>query len=163
VLVTVALAVQACDDFVSGGPEAADVRGLISSVLVANIEPSEWPQDPFVLQEARIAGDTLFLQVAYGGGCRAHDFTLVISTQFMESEPVQTRALLAHDSHDDPCEAWLQSALRADLTPLKRAWQSAYHSPSGTVIVHLDVPVNEAECDATPFSEPGLCTLRYSF
>ncbi len=110
----------------------------------------------------RVDGDTLSLQVGYGGGCRVHQFGLVISSDFMESEPVQTTALLTHDADGDPCEAYILTWLIADLAPLKVEWQTAYQADSGTIVLHLQVPTSEADCD-TSWSGPGSCSLLYSF
>ena len=142
----------------SPGPD-----GVISTTMVEQLDTAAWKIDPFELLEASIQGDTLYMQVGYSGGCLTHDFGLVISTDFMESDPVQTTALLTHDSKDDACDAWILTWLLADLSPLKAEWQAAYQSVSGTIVLHLDVPVTQAECDNTPFSGSSRCSLLYDF
>jgi hypothetical protein len=140
-----------------------DPDGVIPTTMVSQIDTADWRIDPFALLEAAIDGDTLRLQVGYGGGCRDHEFQLVISGAFMESEPVQTMALLTHDDDDDPCDAFILTWLLADLTPLKTEWQSAYQRQSGTIVLHLDVPSSQAECDESRLGQPGRCTLFYEF
>ena len=110
--------------------------------------------DPLEILEARIEGDLLHLQVRYGGGCREHDFSLLFSGAFMESEPVQTRVTLAHDAHGDPCRALVGSRLQFDLGPLRRAYQQQYGRRSGTIVVHVHAPGS---------SSAAASTVRYSF
>ena len=106
---------------------------------------NRWGTDPFVLNAATIAGDTLTVNVSYGGGCRTHQLTLVASEGFLESYPVQLRAFLAHNGNGDRCRAWLTEEYDFDLTPIKRMYQAAYRQDAGTIILLLE--------DA---SEPGL-------
>jgi hypothetical protein len=161
-LLLTAISFLGCSDDDPTGTTGPDGDGNITTTLVAQLDTADWRTDPFTLLEAAIDGDTLSLQVGYGGGCRFHQFGLVISNDFMESHPVQTRALLAHDADGDLCEAYILTWLIADLAPLKLEWQTAYQADTGAVVLHLDVPVNEAECD-TLWSGPGRCSLLYSF
>jgi hypothetical protein len=142
---------------------ASDDDGLIGTTLVAGLDTAGWRTDAFTLIEAEIEGDTLGMQVGYGGGCRVHKFELLISGEFMESDPVQTVAVLEHDSGDDPCDAYIMTWLFADLSPLRRAWQASYQQQAGEIVLHLEVPASQAKCDNTGFSQPGRCSLLYSF
>ena len=54
----------------------------------------------------------------------------------MESLPVQTWALLAHDDLDEPCDAWFMRTLEFDLQPLREAYIRAYGEP-GIIIVNF--------------------------
>ncbi len=84
-----------------------------------------------------IENDTLSLTVSYGGGCEAHDFTLVTDGSFMESDPVQLAVTLTHNANDDPCEAYLTDRYVFDLAPIKTRYQEAYGTDEGSVILHL--------------------------
>jgi len=92
-----------------------------------------WPTDPFQSVLVRIEGDTLVAEVTYGGGCGEHRFALAFASLFMESEPVQVRGLLSHDARGDLCQALLRRTLRYDLTPLRRAYETAYRTGSGVI------------------------------
>lgn len=93
--------------------------------VVVNQEGSHavdrWGTDPYSLSAAGIAGDTLTVTVSFGGGCRDHEFTLVLSNAFMMMDPVRLRATLAHDANGDPCEAWLTEVVEFDLAVAKQA------------------------------------------
>ena len=97
-----------------------------------------WGTDPYQLNAASIAGDTLTVSVSFGGGCRTHEFTLVASNVFLESDPVQLRVSLAHEANDDLCRAWLTEDRDFDLTPIKRLFQNAYQSDAGTLVLRLE-------------------------
>ena len=120
-------------------------------------DPADWPRDPLEISEPGIEGDTLSVQVAYGGGCRVHLFRGVATGGFMESDPVQVRVFLSHEDHDDPCDAWLTRELRFDLGPLKRAYQDAYGAGGGTAA--LKVLLDDPRL-ASPL---GAWVLEYTF
>ena len=89
-------------------------------VIPRGIQPEEWAGDAFDVLEAKVSGDFLELTVQYGGGCHPHDFWLVGSAWFMESEPPQVDLLLSHDGHNDLCGALVTTHLVFDLRPLAR-------------------------------------------
>lgn len=81
--------------------------------------------DPFDLSEAVVRGDTLFLTVGYGGGCKEHVFDLVTNKMFLKSMPPQLVLTLEHESNDDMCRAYLTETLRFDLTGIRYAGSSS--------------------------------------
>jgi hypothetical protein len=83
-----------------------------------------------------VEGDTLSLDVQYGGGCAEHRFALLVDPAFMESQPVQVVARLAHDAGGDMCRALLTRTLRFDLTRLRQRYVAAYGG-GGTVLIGL--------------------------
>lgn len=154
-----------CND---DGPTALDGRddpidGAFSVVLVSQLDTLDWPRDPATIEAARFQGDMLTLTIAYTGGCGAHEFSLVVSTSFMESHPVQTVGLLAHDANGDPCEAQLRGQLTADLSPLKDEWQTSYASDRGRIVIHLLSDSEPGACADAPWARPGGCSLSYAF
>ena len=113
-------------------------RGGVVVVEEEGQNRSRWGADPFVLNAATITGDTLTVNVSYGGGCRTHQLTLVASDGFLESYPVQLRVFLAHDGNDDMCRAWLTEEYDFDLTPIKRRYQDAYRVDAGIIVLLLE-------------------------
>lgn len=111
----------------------------IDSVLVFTDDPGDtFGTDHFVINSATLTGDTLKINVSYGGGCEAHQLTLIASELFLETFPVQLNLSLAHNANGDPCEAWLTEAYLFDLTPIKRFYQESYRAEAGTVILNLE-------------------------
>ena len=105
------------------------------NVVVA--DGRDWREDPYVVNSAAIDGHWLTIEVSYTGGCRRHDFTLVISKSFRESDPVQLPAVLAHDDHDDPCEAYPTESHVFDLTLVRTRYQQFYGPGPGKVILRI--------------------------
>ena len=127
-----------CSSLTSDQPNGN--AGTTRLVIVRDASPAtlqSWPTDPFVIDVVAVTGDVLTVMVHYAGGCRPHDFTLVIPAAFLESHPVQSNALLAHDAHDDACEAIISRSLVFDLSPLKAAFQQAYQQTTGTIRLNV--------------------------
>ena len=111
-------------------PLAGEVVLLGSSALGASA--------PVRILGASVKGDVLLVQAEYSGGCAEHRFQLVADDAFMESFPVQMVIRLLHDDGDDPCDGILSSELGFGLTPLARAYEAAYRTNSGTIVLHLE-------------------------
>lgn len=123
------------------GPEEAKRQGA-TVISDDGVDAADrWGKDAFELNSAAIAGDTLAVNVSYGGGCRDHEFTLVASGAFMESHPVQLNVALAHKANEDPCERWVTEGYLFSLAPIKALYQKAYQQDSGTIVLLLaDAP-----------------------
>ena len=138
----------------------ADDRKLWGAVTFVNRQ-NRWGTDPrkktwgtddyFVNTPPVINGNVLTLNVSYGGGCKAHDFTLVTSGVFRESNPVELQAIIAHNANGDSCEAWLTETYHFDLSPLKAHYQKTYKTQAGTLGLRIkDIP----ELLVYPFEQP---------
>ncbi len=115
------------------GPDPLSSSEVQTARLVQDI--GQWPADALEFQQLRIVGDTLEATVSHSGGCTEHDYALVFSNVFLESDPVQMRGLLSHDAKGDPCRALITRTLRFDLAPLKEAYRAGYRVTSGTIIL----------------------------
>ena len=131
------------DNSVSISPDdiPADDTKLVGNVVIADPgvnEPDQWVNDEYQLDGATIAGDTLTISVAYGGGCKDHQFTLIASDAFMESDPVQLSVSIVHNANLDFCERWVEETYHFDLTPIKTIYQEAYKQDAGTIVLNLE-------------------------
>lgn len=113
------------------------IEALAPARLVPRDDPRPWPADPWTYVAHRVIGDTLSLDIQYGGGCAEHRFALLIDPAFMESQPVQVVARLAHAAGGDMCRALLMRTLRFDLSSLRQRYVAAYGSGPGTVVIGL--------------------------
>ena len=143
VLLLGAAALAACGEGGLDTPVAVSVNdvppaGPRAGAVVFSAARARWGQDPFVLNDAAIAGDTLSLNLSYAGGCARHEFTLVASESFRESDPVQLPLSLAHDANGDSCEAWLTQDYEFDLTLLRDRYRQSYGAGSGRIVLLLD-------------------------
>ena len=100
----------------------------------------EWGADRFQLSAASISGDTLAVTVSYSGGCENHQVTLVASTSFLESDPVQLEVALAHNANGDLCRGWLTEDHYFSLVPIKELFQSQYQDSGRIVLLLEDAP-----------------------
>ena len=95
-------------------PGSATAAPLAGAVVVANTGAAVG-DDSYVLNAASVTDDMLTISVSYGGGCRTHALTLVISESFIETSPVQLSSVLAHYANNDPCEAFLTHSYTFDF------------------------------------------------
>ena len=106
-----------------------------SNVVLA--DGRERGDDPYIVNSLAVAGHRLTIKVSYAGGYRNHAFTLVISTSFGESDPVQLPVVLAHDANGDACEAWLTESHRFDLALVRARYRQFYGPGPGTVVLRI--------------------------
>ncbi len=92
---------------------------------------AQWGADDYELGAVAVAGDTLTVTVSYSGGCRTHRFTLVAAEGFLESDPVQLDATIAHDADGDPCEAYPTGRLPFHTQSDQGAVQSVLRGRTG--------------------------------
>lgn len=97
-----------------------------------------WARDGHDVNAVSIAGDTLTVEVSYGGGCREHALTLVLAESFIDGPPVSLHGFFAHDGNGDPCEAWLTEAYAFDLGAVKARYRQAYGNGRGAVLLLLE-------------------------
>jgi hypothetical protein len=90
-------------------------------------------RDSVTIEGASISGDELVLDFSHGGGCAQHTFGLSWDGSFAESNPVQARLILLHESYDDMCLALIHKELHVDLTPMKERWREQYRREHGVI------------------------------
>lgn len=80
-----------------------------------------WPgsTDEFELLSAQVAGDSLKLEVRYGGGCKEHVYTMHTNLMYMKSLPPQLNLYLEHDNNNDNCRALITETLAFDIVKLR--------------------------------------------
>ena len=139
---------QQVDNQVKVGPDSIngvnpDETVYIGTVFIGNVG-DRFGTDKYVLNSATITDDTLNISASYSGGCKDHQFTLVVSDTFFESFPVQLPVSIAHNANGDTCEAYPTDNYRFNLTPIKKMYQVAYRQEAGTIILRLkDAPNGE--------------------
>lgn len=84
-------------------------------------EKYSWPgtTDPFSIQATRISGDSLLIDVSYGGGCEVHEFSMTSNKMWMKSNPPQLNIYLEHNSRQDKCRAMIYETLAFDLRAVR--------------------------------------------
>lgn len=72
--------------------------------------------DAFALEDVRLIGTVLQLDVAYGGGCEEHEFYIVWPEIILAIYPPEFDIYVAHDANGDMCEAYLRETLEIDIS-----------------------------------------------
>jgi hypothetical protein len=97
-------------------------------------------RDHYTIERAEVRHDSLVVTLRHGGGCRTHEFTLLVKRGFRESYPVQTDALIAHDAKGDNCRALLTRELSFPLEPLRELYRQNYQTAHGAIQFGLAAP-----------------------
>ncbi len=93
--------------------------------------------DAFELTDLTVTGDTLFLTVAYSGGCAEHQFRVCWDDTFTGTAPAEARLSLQHDDGDDACEAYPSEVLEVPLSALSDAYRTRFTSRAGSVLINV--------------------------
>lgn len=96
------------------------------------------PHDGLDVAGIALAGDILYVDVGYGGGCAEHILAGCWDGSFAESDPVQVWAFVSHESNDDNCDAYLSDTIEIDLSPMKADYQAGYQTEHGEITIHLE-------------------------
>lgn len=126
----------------------------VGSVIITDTPADSLWLDSFELNAANVDGDILALKLSFSGGCAHHDFALFMTpAAFMESNPVQANLVLNHDSHADPCDAYLTQKVRFDLRPLAELHRQTYGSRDEIILrikSHPDDPSDDRSVSYFP-------------
>lgn len=96
------------------------------------------PRDALTIAAASLNGNTLTVELGYSGGCAEHLLGLCYTGEWMESDPVQINAYVAHDSMGDPCDAYPVETREFDLQPLAQAYEELYNRSQGEIIINFE-------------------------
>lgn len=102
------------------------------------------PQDHWLLVNVGLSGTVLSLNVGFSGCGPDHPLALYWVGPFMESNPVQARLVLSHDSRGEACDAYFTRLVATDLTPIRTAYRRQY-GQSGPILLNLVMPNGESK------------------
>lgn len=85
------------------------------------------------VENVRFDGDVLNVNLGYSG-CDEQHFHFYVADTFMESLPVQVGNAFV-PLVEDECLASFSTEFSYDLTPLKHAYQQAYQTETGTIVL----------------------------
>ena len=118
-------------------------------VIITDKSPDVIQWDPFDLESIEIVGDTITLNVIYGGGCKEHCFSLYMSpAAFFESYPVQANLYLRHNSNGDACEALINEDISFNLCPVAVLYKMLYGNYDEIVINVFEYRSNDKLSDS---------------
>ncbi len=121
--------------FVSEGecPEGLAGEQVTGEPVVVMADELPEPVGGIKVVEADIKGDVLAVTLTYGG-CDPHHHSLTVHNAFMESNPVQVQYRFV-PVVNQLCRALITTDFQYDLTPLKLAYQKAYKTQSGEIVL----------------------------
>ncbi|MCI5054466.1 MAG: hypothetical protein MRY83_00010 [Flavobacteriales bacterium] len=88
----------------------------VQSVILDDSEIAYKTGDAYTIDTAYIVRGILLVKCSYSGGCKEHEFNLYTDGSLMKSLPPQLKLNLNHNANEDPCESWVTTALRFDLS-----------------------------------------------
>ena len=94
--------------------------------------------DRYNLNDIKVVGDIVKINISYSGGCRDHEFKLIAQNYFGESDSPKAELVLSHNSNLDPCEAFLTEEHSFNLLPLKYEFIKKFEKDSGTILMVLE-------------------------
>ena len=97
------------DDIDDGEPYVGDTLELCDA---------DAPDDAVWISSASISGDTLTIDLSYGGGCEAHQLRLCWDGAIMESYPMQANLWVSHNANGDACEAEVGETMTVDISSI---------------------------------------------
>jgi hypothetical protein len=118
---------------------------------------SDFPDDAIDVYEVALDKDSLILSVRHSGGCKVHEYRLIASNYWLESNPVQLDAVLAHRDPDDPCDAIVSECLAFGLSALRASYFESY-GPNGDAIINVHDGTGDPHSIRYEFS--GAVTLQ---
>ena len=130
-----------CDDssingaFIPGDDNPNEKLACVG-IIISESQYNSAETDEYIVNKANITGDSLMIEIQYGGGCGPVGYELNTDGLFMESNPVQLNVLLAF-ADDDPCEMVVTKNLCFDLSDLANYYNDSYQSTGGTIILRI--------------------------
>lgn len=99
----------------------------LQSITINELVDMKNTGDPYSVENAKISGDTLIINLSYGGGCEEHSFELLNNFAFKEHTndfgkigSYETRITLKHNANNDRCRSIVRSEERFDLTKIRQ-------------------------------------------
>ena len=97
------------------------IKGSSSEFLDLRSGNISAEDDPFVLNDLKIIGDSVYITVSYSGGCKQHSFEIVWSEELTETEPPSTSLIIMHNANGDNCEAYITRTLMFSIGDLSES------------------------------------------
>ena len=112
----------------------------VNQITMANgSDPKKLQKDICFITKSVIENNILHFEITYSGGCKKHEFELVVWDYFFVTEnDIQAKIVLSHDSNGDTCKSIIKKDLYFDLSPLKLQFQKFFQKRSGNITLLID-------------------------
>ena len=115
-----------------------EYNGSDGIILGESVNIESFKFDRYNLNDIKVAGDSLVINLSYSGGCRDHEFALIAEEYFVESPKIETKLILSHISNFDPCEQYITKDYTFNLLPLKYKYIETYGNETGSIRLVLE-------------------------
>jgi hypothetical protein len=112
--------------------------GIDGIILSNKNNTGSFKLDRYRLNDIKIMGDSIVINVSYSGGCRDHEFNLIAKNYFGDTNLPKTELVLSHNSNMDPCEAYPTEEYIFVLSPLKYEFYRMFGKKTGSIRLILD-------------------------
>lgn len=83
--------------------------------------------DDCSIGKMEVIGDSLIMEVSYGGGCQIHEFELLTNGMYGKSLPMQLNLYLRHNANNDMCRAYFTKRIAFSLQAIRHSSAKELH------------------------------------
>ncbi len=73
---------------------------------------------PYAIRSIKFIENKIRINISYTGGCKSHDFSLVVDRKVMSKFTKDPNLILSHNDNGDRCKRIVNEKLVFDLSPL---------------------------------------------
>jgi hypothetical protein len=89
-------------------------------LLLDTDEISGLKRMPYAIRSIRFFENKIQINISYSGGCKSHDFSLVVDRKGLSKLTKDANLILSHNDNGDRCKRIVNEKLVFDLSPLAR-------------------------------------------
>lgn len=136
---------QSIDYVLRAGSVCGPCQLKTPPLIITDIPPESLAVDSFAVWDARIEGDSLRVQYAYGDRCLTHHFAIFMTpSSFEGGVPRIAHIYPVYHDHDDNCEALVVEWISTGLQGLRSAYHDQHPGDPGSIVLrvhHYNSPV----------------------
>jgi len=112
--------------------------GTDGIILGENENTESFKFDRYKLNDIKIVGDSISINLSYSGGCRNHVFNLIAKNYFGDTASPIAELHLSHNSNFDPCDQYVTEDCTFNLLPLKYEFIKMHGVKTGSIRLVLE-------------------------
>jgi hypothetical protein len=87
-------------------------------LLESDDEIRDLKRVPYIIKSVQLFENEIQINISYTGGCKTHDFQLVVNRNSFSKLTKDINLNLSHNDNDDRCKRIVNEKLAFDLSPL---------------------------------------------
>lgn len=93
-------------------------EGKKTLLLLDSDEIRDLKRVPYIIKSIQLFENEIQIKISYTGGCKTHDFQLVVDRNSISKLTKDINLNLSHNDNDDRCKRIVSEKLVFDLSPL---------------------------------------------